>query len=92
MAQVTMRGGGELVDSEPPPVGWLWLVRVRADDLQIGTGAQVDEEIRGPHSLMTAAARRLRPCETGEPRDRLCQAARHRIDNVVDHDQASRCG
>ena len=85
-------GGGEPVDSEPPPAYRLWLIGVRADDLQISTGAQADEEIRGAHPLMAAATRWLRPCETGEPRDRLCQAARHPIHNVVDHDQASTSG
>ena len=70
-------GGGQPVDSEPPPAYRLWLIGVRADDLQLSTGTQADEEIRGAHPLMAAATRWLRPCESGEPRDRLCQAARH---------------
>jgi hypothetical protein len=34
----------------------------------------------------------VHPSETGEPRNRLHQAARHRVHNVIHHDQASRQG
>jgi hypothetical protein len=82
----------EPVDSEPPPAWRLWLAGVRPDDLQIGTSAQADEEIRGAPSLMTAATHWLHPSVTGEPRNRLHQAARHRVRNVIHQDQASHQG
>ena len=63
-------GGGEPVDSEPPPAYRLWLIGVRADDLQISTGDQADE-IRDAHPLMATATRELRPCDIGEPSDHL---------------------
>ena len=48
-----------------------------------------DEEIRRAHPLMAAARHWLHPGETGEPRNRLHQAARHAVHNVIHHDQAS---